>query len=220
LPARQRAIDIGSARGRAILAELAREAELARLEHGLSYASVGRAIGLDRTQISRICHGRSPGLSIVRAAQVLAVLGLELGARAYPGGRPVRDAPQVALLARFRSHLGAKLRWRSEVPVVAIAGSGDRRAWDGAIDGTALKIRVDAETAIRDAQALLRRSHLKQRDSDADRVILVVADTKRNRAAVSAASADFAASFPISSRAALRELRAGRAPAGHAIVFL
>jgi hypothetical protein len=220
LPARQRPLDIGTARGRAIVAELCREAEAARLEHGLSYATIGRSLGLDRSQASRLCRGVSSGVSIVRAAQLLAVVGLELGARAYPGAGPVRDAAEIGLLRRFRAVVSPRFRWRGEVPVIEMPGSTDRRAWDGALEGAGLAIRVEAETAIRDTQALLRRLALKRRDGRAECLVLVVSDTSRNRAAVAAAAVDFSAAFPATPRAALRDLRAGRAPAADALLYL
>jgi hypothetical protein len=220
LPARQRHLDIGTRRGQALLAELTREAERARLERGLSYSDIGRAMHLDRTQVARICRGRSPHLSVLRTAQLLAVVGLDLSARASPGGQPIRDIAQIALLRRFRSILGPDLKWRAEVPVIELPGSFDRRAWDAAIEGTGLVVRVEAETAVRDAQAVIRRIALKLRDGRVDRVLLVLADTKRNREAVAAATSEFDSLFPTSPRAALHDLRAGLAPAGNAVLFI
>ena len=104
--------------------------------------------------------------------------------------------------------------------MIDIPGSLDRRAWDGAIEGAGLSIRVDAETAIRDAQSLLRRLALKQRDSVADRIVLAVSDTERNRAALRLAPDAFASSFPYPARVALRDLRSGRAPRGNTVLVL
>ena len=69
--ARQKA-RIGTDRGLSIVRDLAGEVEAARLEHGTSYAEIGRAIGVGGGQAARICRGRSPGLTIVRASQLLA----------------------------------------------------------------------------------------------------------------------------------------------------
>jgi transcriptional regulator with XRE-family HTH domain len=220
LPARQRLIDRGSARGRAIVADLAREAEAARLQLGLSYTDIARALGIDRTQVARICRGQSPDLTVVRAAELLTILGLELGAKAYPGGAPLRDAAQVALLERFRARLGSGLRWRAEVPVVAIPGTLDRRAWDGAIEAKTSSAWVEAETALRDAQAVLRRIALKQRDSGNGRVVLLVSDTDRNRRAIQAAERDFRSAFPGLPRAALRALRTDQLPTENVLLVL
>ena len=51
-------------------------------------------------------------------------------------------------------------------------------------------------------------------------MILVVADTHANRAAVRAAAESLAEMFPMPARVALRELRAGRVPEGSALILL
>ena len=58
----------------------------------------------------------------------------------------------------------------------------DQRAWDAVISGTGWRYGVEAETSVRDIQALLRRLALKQRDSAVTGVILVVPPTRRTRA--------------------------------------
>jgi hypothetical protein len=78
---------------------------------------------------------------------------------------------------------------------------------------------VEAETVLDDLQALERRLHRKQRDGGIDVIILLVADTRRNRRAVEAALASFAG-FSRDSRETLRALRAGKNPGRSAIVFL
>jgi hypothetical protein len=72
---------------------------------------------------------------------------------------------------------------------------------------------------IDDIQALERRLALKIRDGGVDGVILVVADTRRNRRALAAAPAAFAA-FDRDARSVLRALAEGRDPGGSAILFL
>ena len=220
MPTRQRQVDRGTARGRSVLADLLRDAESARLDRNLSYASIGQAIGLDRAQVARIFRGRSPSVSVIRVAQLLSVVGFELGARAYPGGPPIRDAAQLSLISRFRRELHGSLTWRGEVPVIEIPGSGDRRAWDGAVLGADRSIRVEAETRPRDVQALVRRIALKQRDAQVECVILVLTDSRLNRELVRSAEPDLRSLFPEAPRVALRSLRAGRAPRQNAMLLL
>ncbi len=78
---------------------------------------------------------------------------------------------------------------------------------------------VEAETVLDDLQALERRLALKRRDGDEDHVILLVADTRRNRRALAAAPATLAG-FARDARTTLRDLRAGHEPARSAIVIL
>jgi hypothetical protein len=218
---RQSALRRGTERGRSIVHELAREAEAARLERGTSYAELGRSLRLSGAQAARICRASSPNVSLVRMSQLLAAVGLELSARAYPGGVAVRDAGHLALLDRLRGRLHPSLRWRVEVPVVelAVAGSLDPRAWDAGIDGPACTVRVDAETHVGDLQAVQRRVSLKERDG-ACRVVLLLAETRHHRELLRAAGPSLRAQFPVGTREALAALGAGRAPRANALVIL
>jgi hypothetical protein len=87
------------------------------------------------------------------------------------------------------------------------------------IDGSSVDAMVEAETRLDDLQALERRVRIKQRDMGVRRVILLVADTRHNRA-VLAAHPSLVEDFPISTRACLAALRDGRDPGGDAIVLL
>jgi transcriptional regulator with XRE-family HTH domain len=222
MPVRQSPLDLGTARGRALVAELARSAEEARLERGLSYAGLGRALRLAPGQVAQICRGQSPNVSITRMAQLLAVLGLELSSRAYPAGPPVRDAAQLALLGRLRVRLPANLKWRTEVPVSELsrAGAVDHRAWDAAVDGAGWTVRIEAETHIRDVQAVQRRIALKQRDGEIQVVVLLLSDSRHHRDLLAAAGAGLRDQFPISARRTLSALADSRSPAGNALVLL
>ncbi|HLX35415.1 MAG TPA: hypothetical protein VKR30_09285 [Candidatus Limnocylindrales bacterium] len=161
-------------------------------------------------------------MSVVRLAQLLAVLGLELSARAFPVGPPIRDAGQLRLLERLRTRTAPNLVWRSEVPVIELPQSGtiDHRAWDAAIDGPGWTVRIDAETHLGDLQAVLRRLALKQRDSNADSVLLLLGETHHHRLILAEARDQLAAMFPVPPRHALRALRDGRDPGGNALVML
>jgi hypothetical protein len=66
----------------------------------------------------------------------------------------------------------------------------------------------------------MRRLHLKLRDAGLEHLLLVIADTRANRAAIGAAGALVAASFPVPPRRALQALTAGEHPGGSALVFL
>jgi hypothetical protein len=198
-----------------------RDAEAARLESGRSYAEIGRRLRLAPSQVRAILRDQSPELTIVRAAQVLEAVGLELSARAFPSGARVRDAGQVALLGRLRNRVHPALGWSFEVPVVGLAVPGvtDRRAWDAGIDGPGVRVRIDAETHVGDTQAVLRRVSLKQRDGEERCVILLLSETKHHRLLLEEA-VTLRAGFPVAQRAALAALKAGRSPEGNALVLL
>lgn len=154
------------------------------------------------------------------ASRMLAVLGLELSARSYPVGEPIRDREHAALLGRFRTRLHPTLRWQTEVPLPL---PGDRRAWDAVIsgDGEARSWRfgVEAETRPRDLQALERRLAVKARDGDMDSVVLLLANTRHNRQ-LARAQVEWRGRFPLSPVRALELLAAGVRPTGDALVLL
>lgn len=214
---RQRPVDIGAARGRAIVADLARELRQARLDRGLSQEAVAAAAGLSGARLSRIERGLVATLSIDQASRLLAVVGLELSARAYPAASPTRDAAHAALLGRLRRRLHPALRWRTEVPLPIL---GDLRAWDAVIEGGGWWVGVEAETRPRDAQALFRRVGLKARDGGTNLVLLALTDSRHNRDFVRSHRDDFAARFPVAGRRALELLAAGATPDGSAVVVL
>jgi hypothetical protein len=149
-----------------------------------------------------------------------AVLGIDLGLRGYAAGDPLRDAASQRLLERLRSELAESLGWRTEV-VLPI--EGDLRAWDAEIRGTVPRpwpARVEAETRIGDGQALERKLARKLRDDPDGYLILLVADTRANRAAIATLRPGLAAVFPFTARSVLHALRDGREPPGNAILLM
>jgi transcriptional regulator with XRE-family HTH domain len=215
---KQRAADAGAERARSISIDLGNELRRARQQHGLSQTVVGRAAGLSPSQVSRIERAQTKYLSIRQAARLLSVVGLELSARAYPAGPPIRDAAHLALLDRFRARIGPGVLWRSEVPV---GRPGDRRSWDTVIVVAGVRIAVEAETRPRDVQELQRRLASKHRDDPSiSSVILLLSDTRHNRAVVRDHGEALRAGLPLPASAILAALGAGRDPVGSGIVLI
>lgn len=196
-------------------ARLRADLDRARRGSGLSVADVGRACGLSRSATSRALSGGRP-TQIREYATIAAAVGLDVRLRAYPAGDPIRDAGQQRLLERLRPRLHRSLQWRTEV---TLAVDGDLRAWDATIGGPVPVLPVEAETVLDDIQAIERRLARKQRDGRADHVLLLVADTRRNRQALAAAPAAFGG-LSRDARAVLRALGEGRVPGTSAIVML
>lgn len=207
----------GAALGRELVARISTEAREARLAAGLGQSDVARAVGLSVAQVSRIERGLSPDLSIATAAQLHAVLGLRLSTRSYPDGDPIRDAGQQALLGRLLARCHPSLVRAWEVPFPT---PGDLRAWDATLRGDSFRVGVEAETRLRDIQALDRRLALKERDGGMDRLLLVVLDSRANRAVVRAHHAVFDARFPVAGARALELLAVGADPGGNALIRL
>jgi len=213
---RERPVDRGRRRARQLRLDLGSELREGRLAAGLSQAAVAHAAGVDPTTVGKIERALVVGVSVQRLAELFAIVGQDLSVRAYPFGPPLRDAAHLALLRRAKTRMGDAWRWRHEVPVGL---PGDPRAWDAVLEHDASRVALEAETRLRDAQALLRRLEAKSRDSGIPSIVLVLADTRVNRAAVGEAGDLLRPSFPVSATAAWAALRRGHDPGGSALLF-
>ena len=206
-----RAIRIAEHDQQRVLAEIS----LAQRMAGLSDSDVGRACRMSRWMVARVVAGKRRA-SVVELAAIGAAVGLDVRTHAYLGGDPIRDAGQQRLLARFRAHINPSIGFRTEVPLPI---PGDQRAWDAFLTAATWRAGVEVETVVDDVQALERRLRLKVRDGERDLVVLVVADTRRNRRALASAPSAFA-DLSRDSRAALRLLRRGESPPGSCLIFI
>jgi transcriptional regulator with XRE-family HTH domain len=193
---------------------------MARIGAGLSLRDAAAASGASHSQLWRFERGELDRVSLSELGAWCAVVGLDLAIRAYPAGDPIRDRAQLALLERLRSRLHPTLRWQTEV---ALPIEGDLRAWDAEIVGRRpdrWRARVEAETNIADGQALERRLALKLRDDPGGHVILLVSNTRANRAAIRSLRDGLRSTLPLESRQMLSALAAGHEPGGSGIVIL
>jgi transcriptional regulator with XRE-family HTH domain len=216
MPTRERTRDKGRRLARGLMDRLGSELREARDAAGVSQEHVAIVAGLTQSRVSRTERGQRLPPRLDELAQHCAALGLRLSLKAYPDGLPVRDAAQLRLLERFRSQLGEGFEWHSEAPV---GGHGDLRAWDVLLRGDET-IGVDAETKLRDLQALQRRTELKWRDSGVDRIVLVVAATKHNRAILREHRAALASTFPLDTADLMTSLRLGKVPQSNGIAII
>lgn len=194
------------------------EIRSARNMAGLRLVDIARAAGISRSEASRLERGESARLSFATLARVAAAVGLDLWIRTYPGGEPLRDQSHAKLGDSVLDSVNKPLVARSEVP---IGDRRDLRAWDLTITEPAgRRCGVELETRFVDAQAQHRRISQKLTDSGFDLVLVVVADTRANRAAVRAASGYLGSDYVIDDPATLEALRGGRLPARSALIFV
>jgi hypothetical protein len=153
----------------------------------------------------------------VLVGRICSVVGLDLAVRAYPGGRPLRDARHARELEQLHGALHPSLRWALEVP---LPNPGDRRAWDAMISGATWRYGVECELNPIDGQALLRRLHLKNKEGGVDGVILLLPDTRQSRAFRREFATALRVEFPVTASVALKRLAAGLAPGGNAVIVL
>jgi hypothetical protein len=149
-------------------------------------------------------------------ARHAAVVGLRARIRLYPGDGAVRDAGQVALIRRFRERIGPAGQWAFEVP---IPRPGDQRALDAVLTVPDGRIGLEFDVRLADCQAQLRAAHLKQRDAELDRMIIVVKATHANRRALRESAPAIADAFPGTTRKLLAALAAGELPSTNGVVL-
>jgi transcriptional regulator with XRE-family HTH domain len=216
---RERPIDRGRVKGQRALHQFGQEFRAARRATSLSQEAIARASGISRATIGRLERGKLDDLSLMRAAELAAVVGLDLVVRTYPGSAPARDAAQLNLLQRLCSRLGPRWAWEFEVPLGLLR---DQRAWDARAthEVTGMVIVVEAVTRVTDVQALLRRIGLKRRDDGDPRVILLLAETRANSLVLAGRDEFLASAFPVRTRSALRALTGGLDPGGDAMIVL
>ena len=215
---RDRRLDRALEQFRQLNFEIGREIGLARSHAGLSQDAAGGSGGISGSQFGRIERAELRGVSVEQWCRATAAVGLRLHVRAYPGGDPLRDAPQTRLLGRFRGRLDPAIPVRAEVP---LHGQSDLRAWDAVLDLPGERDAVEAETRIRDGQAMWRRVSLKRRDDPTiSHLFLLVADTPANRRAIAEIRELLRADLPLETRSILAALAKGRCPGAGGIVFL
>jgi transcriptional regulator with XRE-family HTH domain len=213
---KDRALDRGRRLGLKALETVGRELRDARVSLGASQADVAGKVRTSRATESRYESGRYEAATLLEAAELLSVVGLGLSVSTYPLGDGLRDARQAAVLMGLLGHVVPPLAWRTEVP---LPNPGDLRSWDAMIVGSGLRTGVEVETVLRDMQALLRRIALKRRDGGVDHLLLVVADTRRNRAVLRTYGSLLADLPRLRTQTVLAHLGAGRQP-GTGLILL
>jgi transcriptional regulator with XRE-family HTH domain len=195
------------------------EIRRARIDTGITQETLARRVGVSRARVGRIELHTERHVPAELLVRMVRVVGLDLGLRTYPGPDPTLDGPQRRLLQRLALLLGPGWRYSTEVPLPIVR---DKRAWDSVWihRRTRSVIYVEAETRLGDVQALLRRLGLKRRDGGATRMVLVVADTRHDRAVVRAAAAELGAAFPAGVRVGLSALREGHDPGADLLLLV
>ena len=193
------------------------ECRLARQRSGISQRQVADALDCSRQLITALEAGQLGDVGIAQLSRYAATVGLDLSLNTHPSDRLLRDVGQIRLLERFRALIGEGWSWRTEVPVNR--DPRDLRAIDVVIARGTSRVGVEAITRFIDNQGQVRPILLKQEASGLGSMILVLADTRHNRAAIEVADMTLRSEFPLRARAILAELRAGRQPASNGLLL-
>jgi len=192
----------------------------ARIRAGVTLEQVAVAIGVSAPTVLRTERAIGPGARPELLAAHADAVGLRARLLLYPADDPIRDGAQVRLIRTFRDAIGPSLPMDLERPVIAIGGSGDRRAFDAVIRLPSGDCGVECYTRFHDCQAQLRAALVKQRDAQLGRMLIVVRGTHANRRAIAAAADLIQLNFPLGTRAVLFALRRGRDLPANGIVLL
>lgn len=216
MPSSVRLNAIGQHQARRLQERLGHEARDLRRSANLSQALLAASTGISRQWIAAFEAARLRRVDLHRATLLYAHLGQRLSMKAYPVGEPLRDAAQMRLIERFNARLAPSWRRQLEAPIPI---PGDLRAWDELLIGPA-RIGVEAETRPHDLQLIERSVAGKARDSNVDRVVLLLASTDHNRELVRRHVGALRQTFPLDTRTVLAALGAGRDPGANGLVLL
>jgi transcriptional regulator with XRE-family HTH domain len=208
----ERAYDRGTRTGQRWLRMLGQELRTARLTLGLSQREVAKSARISRTSYGNIERAELTTLSLLVAARIAALLGLDLYTAMYPGARGLRDQASANLIKRIMGAVGQPLRARTEVVLPQKGDARELRSWDVLARGHGERTAFEVDSRLYDAQAQTRRWNLKRRDDPVDHFVLVVADTRSNRRVLDENPELFADLPRLRTANVLKALNAGQHP--------
>ena len=186
------------------------EVKRARVNLGMSRQQTADRAGVSWSTELRVEFG-DPGLRVDTMCAVAETVGLDVVLRAFPGRAPtLRDTGQLG-----HAETLAAQGHQSWLPQLEMIVGQHGEAVDLGIFGPAEILACEIERMASDFQDQYRRADSK-RDTLASRhqrpvrLILVVEDTPRNRAAIAPHLAFIRTALPAGSREILGSLRSGR----------
>lgn len=210
----------GRRRGDALVTRTLSELRARRSVQGISQRTMARELGCSQANLWRT-EAEQAKVTVIRLAEMASVLGLELSIGLHELGDPIRDSGQQALAGRFGALLSPRWAVTSEA---LLPMPGDLRSWDKLLRLTGADPRhlvgVDLETRIRDVQALVRRTRLRERDGGADSIVIVLSDSSTSRRLVAQLRDALGPDYATNPRLLLRALREGSALVGSGVVLI
>jgi len=217
MPTRESRSDRGRRRGRQLAGAIVGELRDARVSAGASQTELARALGWSQQNYSRFELNQLREISLIDISVAASMLGLEPSLSFHRIGPALRDKGHEALIGRLLRLLSPAWHVAREVP---FPNPGDPRWWDLLLRLPDFRLGVEAETRIRDMQALVRRMKERAREGGADELLLVLSDSAHNRGLVGELRQALGEDFAMARGDALRALRAGDGLRGSAVVLL
>ena len=208
------AINEGDRQARRQATRLGDELAHLRTRSGLSQAAISRALGIDRSVISRLERG-DPNVGLSIRFRVAAVLGADPRLSAYVNSGPlIRDSAQARTVEAILAWLDRRWQRTVEAPLPA----PDRRSVDLRLDGPASTVLCEVETRVGSLEEIIRELHAKR---DAVRTamasgprahvpihaVLILPRTRHHQAIVREHPRTIQAAFPMPSESILGALR-------------
>lgn len=206
----------GERRGGEIVSGAVRTLRDERVTAGVSQAELGREAGWSQSFTSLVERHRIPNVSLVDLCVAASVLGLEPSLSFHPIGPAIRDKGHEALIGRLLRMISPAWHVAREVP---FPNPGDPRWWDVLLRLPDYRLGVEAETRIRDMQALVRRMRERAREGGTDALLLVLSDSAHNRVLVDDLRDALGGEFRAHPRDLLGALRSGAPLPGSGVVL-
>jgi len=217
MPTRESNADRGRRRGRQLSAGVVRQLREARVTGGLSQKAMARGLGWSQQNYSRFELDQLASVTLIDVCVAASVLGLEPTLTFHRIGPALRDKGHEALIGRLLRLLSPAWKVAREVP---FPNPGDPRWWDLILRIPDFRLGVEAETRIRDMQALIRRMKERARDGGADALLLVLSDSQHNRGLVSDLRGGLGEDFGERQSVVVQALRSGARLARCGIILI
>jgi transcriptional regulator with XRE-family HTH domain len=191
-------------------ARIGEEVRLSAASFGLSVHQLAERSGLSWATVRRVVDGEA-SVSVVVLAAVAEAAGLDLVLRAYPGRSPsLRDSGQLGLAEQL-----CRLAHPSWQPALEYGIGPHRESIDLVLLAPSEIVASEIERVAVDWQGQYRRADAKRRALAAHhrrpvRLLMIVEDTRRNRASLEPHLALIRSSLPAGSREILAALRVGQ----------
>jgi hypothetical protein len=178
---------------------------------------MARQVGCSQDLISLLERNRLPNVGLLTLSTIASILGLEPSLTFHAVGRALRDKGHEALIGRLLKVISPAWHAMREAP---FPNPGDPRSWDVLLRLESYLVGIEAETRIRDLQALVRRMRDRARGGGTDVILIVLSDSAHNRELVDQFRAALGDEFSSSPRHLLAGLREGRPLPGSGVILL